>query len=194
VSSAVERLVLLAPNAADVPNAFNRKVLNYERHAGLLASVQRLRGSIYTAAGNLDPSQLSGGRHIQAADEKSWHILLMSDGAVQGGLRYCPHGSDVKFDDLGIAGSSAASPDAAQIRKAVEGEIAAARPRRIRYAEFGAWFLAPALRSSYAALQMVLTGYALSELLGGCLVISTANTKCSSASTLSAYRRKPAAV
>jgi len=187
-------LVILAPFAADVPAVFKHNVVS-RRHGDLLADVQRLRGRIYSSEGAIDCGQLSpDGRHIQAADEKGWHILMLDGkGAVQGALRYLPHPSGVKFEDLGAAHSALAKSDAYRfrLRKAVDAEISRARERNIGYAEFGGWVLGPELRASLAALQIILVGFALGEHLGSCLVIATATRRHGSASILQRIGGRP---
>ena len=186
-------LVILAPFATAVPSAFDRKATDRNTHDKLLANVQRLRGQIYSADGAISVSQLSpDGRHIQPADEKSWHLVVVDGkGAALGALRYLPHAQDVKFEDLGVAHSAMAKSDGERLRKAVEAEIALARDRSIGYAEFGGWVLGPELRVSLAALQIILAGFALAEHLGSCLVISTATRRHGSASILQRIGGRP---
>ena len=186
-------LVILAPFATEVPAVFDRKAVDRDTHEKLLANVQRLRGHIYSADGAITQSQLSpDGRHIQPADEKGWHLLVVDGGgAVLGALRYLPHPEDVKFEDLGVAHSALAKSDGDRLRMAVESEIALARDREIGYAEFGGWVLGPELRVSLAALQIILAGFALAEHLGSCLVISTATKRHGSASILQRIGGRP---
>jgi hypothetical protein len=185
--------VILAPFASDVPAVFDRKAVDCNTHTKLLANVQRLRGQIYSADGAISLGQLSpDGRHIQPADEKSWHLLVVGgNGAVLGALRYLPHPQDVTFEDLGVAHSALAKSDGQRLRMAVEAEISLARDRNIGYAEFGGWVLGPELRVSLAALQIILAGFALAEHLGSCLVISTATKRHGSASVLRRIGGRP---
>ena len=54
----------------------------------------------------------------------------------------------------------------------------------LRYVEAGGWALAPELRCTTEALHIALASYALGELLGGCLGLSTATVRHHSSSIL----------
>jgi hypothetical protein len=61
----------------------------------------------------------------------------------------------------------------------------------VGFAEVGGWALGPALRSSTAALDMLLLAFALLERLGGSLGISTATRRHGSASILQRVGLRP---
>jgi hypothetical protein len=156
-----------------------------DRHGELLAEAQRLRGQIAVQEGALDTADLTvDGRHIQAADYKSWHLLTVDDhGRIAACMRYLPHRSDALFSDLLISESSIASckQRGGALRAAVEQELAAANKRKCSYVEMGGWVIAEHFRCTSEALRMVLSAYGLAQLLGGALGLSTATTqRCSS--------------
>src|SRR5258708_37233621 len=84
--------VILAP-PQEGAHSFDHTVDDPIRHERLLAEVQRLRGTVYLADGAIQASGLTfDGRHIQAADDLSWHLLTIGrDGLVNAGIRYLSH-------------------------------------------------------------------------------------------------------
>jgi hypothetical protein len=185
--------VLLAPVGTEVPSDLGRVTAGRTSHSNLLADVQRLRGRIYSEDGAIDPKTLSAdGRHQQAIDDQSWHIVALSaDGVVQGCIRYSPHTKEVRFEHLGAAASALSQSGNHHVRQAIENEIASAREKQVGFGEVGGWALAPALRSSTAALDMLLIAFALIERLGGSLGVSTATVRHGSASILQRMGLRP---
>src|SRR5579863_6942723 len=101
-------VVLLGPARSDT-GMFHHVVSDPGRHQKLLAAAQQLRGRIYLADEAITLRELSsGGRHVQAADELSWHLLIVDEnGVVAGCIRYLPH-REVAFRDLAVSRSAIA--------------------------------------------------------------------------------------
>src|SRR5205085_6054800 len=71
-----------------------------------------------------------------------------------------------------------------RMRSAVEAELAEARRRHASYAEIGGWVLSEEGRHTTGALRTVLAIYAITQLFGGCVGISTATVRHHSSSIL----------
>jgi hypothetical protein len=184
-SGAHRRNLLLAPTSVQ-PGPFGDIIVDSSIHHHRLAEAQKLRGRIALQEGAVDPTQLlSDGRHIQPADEQSWHLLTLdAEGQVAACMRYQPHRSDAGFNDLAISRSTLAQSRiwGRDLRKAVEADLRHARLRGCSYVELGGWVISEALRCTTEALRMIATAYAFAQLCGGALGISTASTqRCSSA-------------
>ena len=177
--------VILAPMSCENTGDLGAVAADTDLHGKLLAGVQRLRGRIYSEDGALDATKLTvDGRHEQAIDRESWHIIALGpDGTVQGCLRYSPYSRDAEFNQLVAAGSALAKSDS-RLRTAVQNEMGKARTKQVGFAEVGGWALSPTLRSSTAALDMLLLAFALLERLGSSLGICTATKRHGSASIL----------
>jgi hypothetical protein len=173
------RLVVLAPAGQRVPSLSGVAVATGANHP-LLAALQRLRARICVQEGVVLPSELtSDGRHVQAADKTSFHIVCTdSSGAVHGCVRYQLHSPDVRFRDLAVSHSPLAKSERWRpaLRNAVSRELAIARRHRLAYVEVGAWVVAEHMRCSSEAVRMVLAVYALGQAMGGALGIATATT------------------
>jgi hypothetical protein len=155
-------------------------------HQHRLTELQKMRGRIYVECGALDPSQLAAdGRHVQAADQRSWHVLTLdSDGRIAACARYLPHAGAVEFEELGVARTELARSTTwgEALRSIVEADLRSARQRGCAYVELGGWAISTALRCTTEAIRTITTTYALAELCGGGLGITTASTRhCSSA-------------
>jgi hypothetical protein len=179
--------VLLAPNES-ASLQFNQASCDSMRHHELLAEAQRLRGRTYVEDGAIQPSDLSDDkRHIQAADDLAWHLLTIDEnGEVMACIRYLAHEPNVKFSELFVSGSGIArSADLGpKVREAIETELECARSRGALYVELGGWAVSPSLRCSTEAIRTLLTVYALSQVQGGALGLSTATTRHHSSSIL----------
>lgn len=188
------RFVLLAPPHAQ-PVPFGRLENDAQRHHRLLSDAQRLRGSIYVRDGALQPWQLSAdGRHIQQADDLSWHLLTVDkDENVTACIRYLAHAPGVSFRDL-MASRSHLVQSAhlgPSVREAVEAELDCARERGFSYVELGGWAICDELRCTTEALRTLLTVYALAQLQGGALGLTTATTRHHSSSILRRVGGRP---
>ena|SRR5579884_1710247 len=186
--SGQRRIVLLAPAISAVPREFAEAVVSSSDHAYLLSQMQRLRGSIYLQDGAITEDQLTAdGRHEQAADHDSWHLLAVAaDGVVQGCARYRGYREPVVFDALGVSRSAMAICDkwGIKLRGAIEADIADAQRRGVTYVEVGGWALTPDLRCSTEALRIALATWGLARVLGGCIGVTTATRRHCSASIL----------
>jgi hypothetical protein len=179
------RTLLLAPSSFN-PGPFTDMIADSSRHRSRLAEAQKLRGRIALHEGAVDPAQLlADGRHVQAADRQSWHLLTLdTSGRVAACMRYLPHRRDAGFNDLAISSSTLALSQAwgRELRTAVEEDLHHARQRGCSYVELGGWVISEALRCTTEALRMIATAYAFAQLCGGALGISSASTqRCSAA-------------
>lgn len=181
------RFVLLAPRSSHQVH-FSDSSIDATLHQRLLTEAQRLRGKIALEENAIQPWQLSAdGRHIQQADEHSWHLLTLDErGHVAACTRYLPHPNTVSFTELTVARSALATSEiwGAKFRQAVETDLALARKRRWSYVEMGGWVISEKLRCTTEAVRMVLTAYGLAQLSGGALGISTVTRRRGSSSIL----------
>jgi predicted GNAT family N-acyltransferase len=175
----MRRLFLLAP-PGKLPFRFRAVAADADLHSDALARVQQFRGQVYVEEGNLAPEELAfDGRHIQAADAKSWHLFTMNcQDEVEACGRLLPHPENVGYWDLGVAHSSLAESKewGPVLREAVEEEIRTARRRGVRFVEFGGWAVSRRLRCTTEAVRMCLAWYALCQAIGGTIGLGTANT------------------
>lgn len=174
----MRRLFLLAP-PGQRPFRFREVAADPDLHADALARVQRFRGQVYVEEGNLTSEDLAfGGRHVQAADAKSWHLFTMNgQNEVEACGRLLPHPENVDYRDLGVAHSSLAESKewGPVLREAVEEEIRIARDRGLRFVEIGGWAVSRRLRCTTEAVRICVAGYALSQAIGGTIGLGTAN-------------------
>lgn len=179
--------LILAPHSVDA-GLFTTTVTDCSTHAHRLAEAQKLRGEVAVEVGAVDRSQLTeDGRHIQSADEHSWHLLTLdTDGRVAACARYTPHANDAQFEDLAVSESTLAKCDrwGLALRRVVEEDLRQARRRGCSYVELGGWVMAQALRCTSEALKTLTTAYAFAQLCGGDLGITTATTRSCSAAIL----------
>lgn len=187
-------MVLLAPAGACL-RPFSGPVTVSDRvHGELVSQMQRLRGEIYLRDGAIQAPQLTLGRHISPSDEESWHLLtVQSDGMIVGCVRFLRHPNTVRCHQLRVSDAPLAhSGDwATGFIASIDSELEAARRVNFSYVEIGGWALAPELRGSAAALHTVLSTYALAQLQGGALGITTATERNGSASILRRLGGRP---
>lgn len=180
--------ILLAPAGASVPTAFNNVTHSHRLHGRLMSSMQRLRGSIYLGEGAISEAQLtSDGRHVQPADNHSWHLLTVGDsGQVLGCARFHTHAVSAKWEQTGVSHAwLARDPQwAASLRRAVEREIEQAKQLGLAFVEAGGWALAESLRHSTEAIRIALGAFCWARLLGGAVGLTTATVRNHSASIL----------
>ena len=78
VEAGQTRLLILAPQHAQVPPVFQNLKVDARRHQELLAGMQRLRGNLYLRDGAIEQRELSDdGRHCMSVDRDSWHLLAL---------------------------------------------------------------------------------------------------------------------
>jgi hypothetical protein len=188
-------LLLLAPVDAEIPDTLTGVEFNPQSHTALLAGLQRLRGRVYLEDGAIERSALSpDGRYVQPADEDAWHLIaLNAHGNVSGCARYMAHPGYVHFDDTGVSNSplSWSATWASSLRNAVQSEIERANRLGIDFVEVGGWALTPELRGTSAALRIALGTFSMARLLGGCIGLTTATSRHSSASILGRIGGQP---
>ena len=186
--------VLLAPSQSPA-SEFDQASVDPSRHQRLLAEAQRLRGRIYVQDGAIQRSDLvAGDRHIQAADDRAWHLLTVDENeAVVACIRYFAHEPCVGFSELSIASSDIARSAelGTRVRAAVETELESARRRGVWYVELGGWAVCESLRCTTEAVRTVLAVYALSQLRGGAVGLSSATARHHSSSILKRIGGRP---
>jgi hypothetical protein len=187
------QIVLLAPQFDDLP--FQNVITDRTRHHRLLSNAQQLRGKTYVRDSAINPWDLSPqGRHVQPADNASWHVLMVDHNEqVTGCLRYRKHRRDVAFSELSLAKAAVSNSCnyGGLVRDAVQAQIWTAVQRQLAYVELGGWAISEALRFSGDAVRMVLMVYALAELTGGALAVTTATRRHNSASILKRMGGRP---
>jgi hypothetical protein len=165
-----------------------------QAHSALIAEMQRLRGEVYLSDGAIQPSQLTAGRHVSPSDEESWHLLTVRrDGTILGCVRFLRHPNTVRCHQLKVSDAPLAhsSDWAADFKCSIDAELESARRFSFSYVEIGGWALAPELRGSAEAVHTVLSTYALAQLQGGALGITTATERNGSASILRRLGGRP---
>jgi hypothetical protein len=179
--------VLLAPRPG-MYSPSEEKAFGRSRYHRLLAEAQRLRGRVYVLDGAMDSRGLSpDGRHIQRADDLSWHLLAVDKSdRVAACIRYFARSPRISFSDLSVSQSAIArSPEwGPKVRAAVEAELDRATLRGLSYVEIGGWAVSPEWRFTSGAVKMLLSVYALARLTGGALGLSGATTRHHSSSIL----------
>jgi hypothetical protein len=188
-------MVLLAPLGACL-EPFSGPVTFSDRvHTELISEMQRLRGGVYLSDGAIQPSQLTySGRHVSSSDYESWHLLTVrSDGEVQGCIKFLRHPNTVRCHQLRVSDAPLAHSDdwAARFFSSIDSELEAARNFNFSYVEIGGWALTPELRGTAEALHTVLSTYALAQIQGGALGITTATERNGSASILRRLGGRP---
>ncbi len=150
--------------------------------------MQRFRGRTYLADGAITPEDLTwDGRHEQGCDSDSWHVLSVDqENRVCGAARYRHYEHLIAFREMSAGRAEIANSQVwgAKLERAVRFEYLAARSRGMGFAEVGGWALDQDLRGSMDALRIALTVYGLAQLLGGCVGLTTATVRHSSAAIL----------
>src|SRR5258708_5079191 len=178
----------LAPLDAPAKGTFDRPKIDEQLYHHYLASMQRLRGSVYLADGAIKRWELADdGRFRMRGDERSWHFLLV-DGSeeVIGCARYLVHPSTVTFDELRVRHSPVAKDPAwsEKVRSAVENDLRLIRKEGFSFVEAGGWALKEEWRGTRAALGILVASFALGHLWGGCLGYCMATVRHESSSIL----------
>jgi hypothetical protein len=180
-------LILVAPFGVE-PNFFGDVIGSRRVYDAALGEMQRFRGQVYVSEGNLSSADLSpDGRHVQAADSKSWHLLTLDEqGSVGACGRILVHRSNASFRELLVSHCALARCEGwgYLLQRAVEEQIQSTRQQGMQFAEIGGWAVDRSLRCTTEALRLLMAGYALGQLLGGVIGITTANTGHHSSSIL----------
>ena len=181
------RCTLLAPVNWQNDHRFRDVKFDPNAHGDLLAAIQRFRGAAYVADGAVKADALTAdGRHHQPIDPDSWHFFIhKADGEVTSCARYHAIANPTFESTLTSQSTLGQSPEwRTKVRQIVENSIRLASDRGGNFAELGGWCVAPSARNSSHALRTVLQMYALGEILGGGVGLSTATTRHASSSIL----------
>ena len=182
------RFAVLPPCNAPVSGPFRNVTIDHRQHDELTGQMQRMRGKAYLQDGAIHPDELtSDGRHKQAIDERSWHVLSIDrEGRVVGCLRYLCEREAASFDSLWVRHAAvAACPKlGGPFRRAVEARMKRARQMRVGFGEVGGWAVDEEHRWTIEPLRIILATYGLLELLGGSCGVATATFRHGSASIL----------
>jgi hypothetical protein len=196
--SRTRQMVLIAPIRAELPSALTTPCVVPAVRESLLAEVQRLRGRVYLDDGALLSRQLTpDGRHVQAIDDHSWHLVVLNGrGQVSGCVRYWQPAPRTSFSELGVARCALVGDSTwgRLFQCAVQAQREEAERRGIGYAELGGWALSEELRHSAYAVRMAISLYGLARILGGTLAISTATTRHHSSDILKRIGGRPLSV
>lgn len=189
--------VLIAPAGWSQVHCFSRASVDAEGHAELIAAVQRFRGASYLADGAIGRAELTDdGRHVQPMDDASWHLVMRNDvGEVVSCARY--HSvKNPRFETTAAARSALAQSPfwRPKVEQIVEASIQQANQRGAHFAELGGWCVADGLRYTRHGLRSVLYMFALGEILGGTIGLSTATTRHCSSSILQRLGAQRAAI
>ena len=188
IATVEQRLVLVAPPQATVPDLFTRVAVDSVRHKRLVREMQAVRGDVYLHGGYLTPEQLTaGGLHQIPEDDKSWHLLMTdAKGQVSSCAWYLEHENTASIGNLRVRNCPLARAGEwkDKLYAAVESEITQARRDGLRYAEVGGWAVSKERRCSSEGLMLALAVYGLCRALGGALGITTANVTHASSSIL----------
>jgi hypothetical protein len=113
--------------------------------------------------------------------------------AVVACIRYLAHEPSVRFSDLFIARSGIARSAelGTRVREAIETELDCARRRGVWFVELGGWALCESLRCTTEAIRTILTIYALSQVRGGGVGLSSATARHHSSSILKRIGGRP---
>jgi hypothetical protein len=189
------RFTLLAPAGVSPRGVFRHVEGDSTCRQQLLADMQRMRGRIYLEDGAISPGELTAdGRHVQAIDDQSWHLLLLSNrGRVLGCTRYLQHHASTPYNRLRVRTAALADSNrwSEPLRRAVESELQSARQNGFSFVEVGGWALDASVRNSADAVRSVLFTYAWSQVIGGCVGVSMATQRNGSASILRRIGGRP---
>ena len=187
LTSPSRRLALLAPSDAVIPNAFHDVRGDCDGHRALFSQMQRFRGQVYLKDGAIKQNELIDGRHVVAADDHSWHLLVHDEnGTIAGCIRYQVHDIRSLFLRLSVFSTAiAACPQwGPALKEAVHSEVTMAKSLNLAFVEVGGWALAEHVRGTSEALRLGLAAYSLGQLMGGAVGMSTATRRHCSSSIL----------
>jgi hypothetical protein len=192
----MNRILMLVAPAKAFLHSFSHVVCSSRLHAELIAEIQRHRGQIYLEDRAIADSDLMDGRHISPLDPVSWHLLTLgTDGMILGCLRLRGYSNRISAEELAVSRCAIARSEkwGERFRASLDRELRSARQAGIAFMEVGGWALHPGVRGTAEALKSVLAGFALIQMLGGALVVSTATRRHQSASILRRLGGEPLA-
>jgi len=140
LSSSPRKLLLLAPSTTAIPVSFSNVDSDSTRYNRLLESMQRMRGAVYLEDGAIRDFHLTDGRHKQAADYVSWHLLVLDQSdRVCGCARYREYLSNTQYSELSVSRSALAhcSNWGSPLRSSVDAELELSREMSLPYVELG---------------------------------------------------------
>jgi hypothetical protein len=149
--------------------------------------MQAFRGRVYLEDGAIQASELENGRHCQALDNESWHLLILDESEqIRGCIRCREHPADIDPQELIVSRSPLARSIEWRrpLENAVQEELDLARRLGIRIVELGGLALDRIVRGTTEALRMALGMYALCQQLGEAVGLSTVTQRHCSASIL----------
>ncbi len=188
IASIHRRFVLVAPRNAELPRVLENVVEDGQRHSGLIAKLQRMRGNVYLEDGAVHAGELSAdGRHLTPEDGRSWHLLMLNrQGDVNACAWYMQHDGSVSLEDLRVRNCPLATDPAwrGPLSTAIGEELARARQHGMHYAEVGGWAVSKDSRCTSEGLLLALGAYSLGRLFGGALGLTTATVRHSSSTIL----------
>ncbi len=176
---------ILAPSRREIPNTLEQSAVGSRLHSDLMFDLQLLRGEVYREYAGIAATLQPDGRHWHQLDDPSWHVILQNaDGRILGCARYRPN--ITSFEQLICSKAAVAvSPTTGPVFRATFAqEQAKARARGLHYGEASAWAMSADSRCSTAAVNIALMGFALGEMLGGGLGLTTASTRHQASSIL----------
>lgn len=185
--ASAHQFVLLAPLRWRRKSLFDDVIVDESAYQELLSAIQRFRGAHYLQDGAIRPGDLTpDGRHQQPIDPHSWHLVIQTPTReVVSCARYFSLPNPSFETTLTSRSRLAIDPEwRSHVRSLVENSIRMASDRGALFAELGGWCVAESARKTSYALRSVLSMYALGEILGGTVGLSTATTRHSSSSIL----------
>lgn len=181
IAALENRLLLVAPQTADVPDFFNRVTTDLGEHTRLVHEMQRLRGSVYVDDGAVRPTQLSiDGLHQTPEDSRSWHLLMRNaEGRISSCAWYLEHENATHLQQLRVRTCPLGENLSQRGRfvEAIQSELAEARRERLRFAEVGGWAVSKECRCTSEGLLLALAGYSLGRAFGGVIGLTTATVR-----------------
>lgn len=144
-----------------------------------IASIQRLRGSVYVSDGALSPAALSpDGRHYSELDFAAYHLTLWN-GQLQGCLRVVFHPEDYSLEKFKVYEVLKRMPleQSETYRMALKQFLCDWRKRGLPPGESGGWAISEAVRRNAAAIALPLSAWALSRIRQREVFLATATER-----------------
>lgn len=188
MSGAFTRAFMLLAPAGSCLDGFSDQITRSSRlHTELIAKMQHHRGKVYLDDCAVAQSDLIEGRHVSPLDSDSWHLLTLGGaGTILGCIRFRPYPNSIPAEELAVSRSPITRSDVwgERFLASLNAELDFAREAGLSIAEVGGWALDPAVRGTAEALKTALAIYALAQIQGGTLIVSTATKRNNSAGIL----------